>query len=64
MKRKEKRTLMRRIVKLEEKLKLDKSNQSIQDQIQEIMSALSLEEMLELDDYIMSKNVVDKNKNF
>ena len=57
MKRKEKRTLMRRIIKLEEKLKL-------QDQIQEIMSALSLEEMLELDDYIMSKNVVDKNKNF
>lgn len=64
MKRKEKRTLMRRIIKLEEKLKLDKNNQSIQDQIQEIMSALSLEEMLELDDYIMSKNVVDKNKNF
>ena len=64
MKRKEKRTLMRKIVKLEEKLKLDKNNQSIQDQIQEIMSALSLEEMLELDDYIMSKNVVDKNKNF
>ena len=64
MKRKEKRTLMRKIVKLEEKLKLDKNNQSIQNQIQEIMSALSLEEMLELDDYIMSKNVVDKNKNF
>ena len=55
---------MRKIVKLEEKLKLDKNNQSIQNQIQEIMSALSLEEMLELDDYIMSKNVVDKNKNF
>lgn len=64
MKRKEKRTLMRRIVKLEEKLKLDKNNQSVQNQIQEIMSALSLEEMLELDDYIMSKNMVDKNKNF
>ena len=64
MKRKEKRTLMRKIVKLEEKLKLDKNNQSIQNQIQEIMSALSLEEILELDDYIMSKNVVDKNKNF
>ena len=54
---------MRAILKLEEKMQMQ-SNNEVQEQIQNIISQLSVEDMLELDDYIMSKTLFDKNKNF
>jgi len=54
---------MRAILKLEEKMQMQ-SNDEVQEQIQNIISQLSVEDILELDDYIMSKTLFDKNKNF
>ena len=45
--------LAQQVVNLEYRLALGKTDKSTQNKIQEIMSALSTEEMLMLDNYIM-----------
>ena len=52
--------LAQQVVNLEYRLALDKTDKSTQNKIQEIMSALSTEEMLMLDNYIMSMKGLTK----
>lgn len=59
MNRTEKRKIIKKILKCEEIISneksLDKSVQKAQEEIEVIMSALSFEDIIEIDDYIMRK---------
>jgi hypothetical protein len=59
-KEKELRKLAQQIINLEYRLALDKTDKSAQNKIQEIMSALSTEEMLIIDDYIIGSRKLTK----
>lgn len=60
MNKKEKRKIAEKIVKLENQLKLDKDCQSAMEEIQKIVNTLSLEDMLEIDEYITVKKLLTK----
>ena len=49
--------IAQRIRNLEELIRLGKNVKSNQDEIQKIMNILSIEDMLEIDEYIMSKTL-------
>ena len=49
--------IAQRIRNLEELIRLGKNVKSNQDEIQKIMNTLSIEDMLEIDEYIMSKTL-------
>ena len=49
--------IAQRIRNLEEMIRLGKNVKSNQDEIQKIMNTLSIEDMLEIDEYIMSKTL-------
>lgn len=57
---KELKKLAQQIINLEYRLALDKDDKSAQNKIQEIMSALSTEEMLIIDDYIIGSRKLTK----
>jgi hypothetical protein len=57
---KELKKLAQQIINLEYRLALDKDDKSAQNKIQEIMSALSTEEMLMIDDYIIGSRKLTK----
>ena len=59
-KEKELKKLAQQIINLEYRLALDKDDKSAQNKIQEIMSALSTEEMLMIDDYIIGSRKLTK----
>jgi hypothetical protein len=59
-KEKELKKLAQQIINLEYRLALDKDDKSAQNKIQEIMSALSTEEMLIIDDYIIGSRKLTK----
>jgi hypothetical protein len=59
-KEKELKKLAQQIINLEYRLALDKTDKSAQNKIQEIMSALSTEEMLIIDDYIIGSRKLTK----
>lgn len=50
----------KKIASLEKKLDLGEDVKLIQDEIDNIMSTLSLQDMLEIDDYIIKKNLLTK----
>lgn len=54
---KELKKIAQRIRNLEELIRLGKNVKSNQDEIQRIMNSLSIEDMLEIDEYIMSKTL-------
>lgn len=54
---KELKKIAQRIRNLEELIRLGKNVKSNQDEIQKIMNTLSIEDMLEIDEYIMSKTL-------
>lgn len=54
---KELKKIAQRIRNLEEMIRLGKNVKSNQDEIQKIMNTLSIEDMLEIDEYIMSKTL-------
>lgn len=60
MNKKEKRKIAEEIVKLENQLNLDKDCQSAMEEIQKIVNTLSLEDMLEIDEYITVKKLLTK----
>ena len=60
MNKKEKRKIAEKIVKLENQLNLDKDCQSAMEEIQKIVNTLSLEDMLEIDEYITVKKLLTK----
>ena len=60
MNKKEKRKIAETIVKLENQLNLDKDCQSAMEEIQKIVNTLSLEDMLEIDEYITVKKLLTK----
>lgn len=60
MNKKEKRKIAEKIVKLENQLNLDKDYQSAMEEIQKIVNTLSLEDMLEIDEYITVKKLLTK----
>ena len=60
MNKKEKRKIAEKIVKLEKQLNLDKDCQSAMEEIQKIVNTLSLEDMLEIDEYITVKKLLTK----
>ena len=60
MNKKEKRKIAEKIVKLENQLNLDKNCQSAMEEIQKIVNTLSLEDMLEIDEYITVKKLLTK----
>ena len=49
--------IAQRIRNLEEMIRLGKNVKLNQDEIQKIMNTLSIEDMLEIDEYIMSKTL-------
>lgn len=57
---KELKKIAQQIINLEYQLALDKDYKSAQNKIQEIMSALSTEEMLIIDDYIIGSRKLTK----
>ena len=57
---KELKKIAQQIINLEYRLALDKDDKSAQNKIQEIMSALSTEEMLIIDDYIIGSRKLTK----
>ena len=57
---KELKKIAQQIINLEYRLFLDKDDKSAQNKIQEIMSALSTEEMLMIDDYIIGSRKLTK----
>ena len=57
---KELKKIAQQIINLEYRLALDKDYKSAQNKIQEIMSALSTEEMLIIDDYIIGSRKLTK----
>ena len=57
---KELKKIAQQIINLEYRLSLDKDDKSAQNKIQEIMSALSTEEMLMIDDYIIGSRRLTK----
>lgn len=57
---KELKKIAQQIINLEYRLSLDKNDKSAQNKIQEIMSALSMEEMLMIDDYIIGSRKLTK----
>ena len=57
---KELKKLAQQIINLEYRLALDKDDKSAQNKIQKIMSALSTEEMLIIDDYIIGSRKLTK----
>lgn len=57
---KELKKIAQRIINLEEQIRLGKDVKSAQNKIQEIMSALSTEEMLIIDDYIIGSRKLTK----
>ena len=57
---KELKKIAQQIINLEYRLALDKDDKSAQNKIQEIMSALSMEEMLIIDDYIIGSRKLTK----
>lgn len=57
---KELKKIAQQIINLEYRLALDKDDKSAQNKIQEIMSALSTEEMLMIDDYIIGSRKLTK----
>jgi hypothetical protein len=59
-KEKELKKIAQQIINLEHRLSLDKDDKSAQNKIQEIMSALSTEEMLMIDDYIIGSRKLTK----
>lgn len=59
-KEKELKKIAQRIINLEEQMRLGKDVKSAQNKIQEIMSALSTEEMLMIDDYIIGSRKLTK----
>jgi len=50
--------LSEKIVALEKEMRLGKNVQENQDKIENIMSTLSIEEMLQVDDYITKKKML------
>ena len=50
--------LSEKIVALEKEMRLGKNVQENQDKIENIMSTLSIEEMLQVDDYITKKRML------
>ncbi|MCC8068677.1 MAG: hypothetical protein LIO71_02800 [Ruminococcus sp.] len=50
--------LSEKIVALEKEMRLGKNVQENQDKIENIMSTLSIEEMLQIDDYITKKKML------
>ena len=54
---KELKKIAQRIRNLEELIRLGKNVKSNQDEIQKIMNTLSIDDMLEIDEYIMSKTL-------
>lgn len=60
MKNKDKKLLAKKIVKLEQRMRQDKTDKSAEQEIEKILSSLSLEDILELDEYIFSKNLLTK----
>ena len=60
MNKKEKRKIAEKIVKLENQLNLGKDCQSAMEEIQKIVNTLSLEDMLEIDEYITVKKLLTK----
>lgn len=59
--RKEKRELAHKIVKYEKEMRLGKNVKSNEQKIQELISHLNPRELMELDEYIISKNFLDKS---
>ena len=59
-KEKELKKIAQHIINLEEQMRLGKDVKSAQNKIQEIMSALSTEEMLMIDDYIIGSRKLTK----
>lgn len=57
---KELKKIAQQIINLEYRLSLDKDDKSAQNKIQEIMSALSTEELLMIDDYIIGSRKLTK----
>ena len=57
---KELKKIAQQIINLEYRLSLDKNDKSAQNKIQEIMRALSMEEMLMIDDYIIGSRKLTK----
>ena len=57
---KELKKIAQQIINLEYRLALDKDDKYAQNKIQEIMSALSMEEMLIIDDYIIGSRKLTK----
>jgi hypothetical protein len=57
---KELKKIAQQIINLEYRLALDKDDKSAQNKIQKIMSALSTEEMLIIDDYIIGSRKLTK----
>jgi hypothetical protein len=60
MKDEEMKKLAGKIVELEKKSQLGKSDESIQDEIEDIISHLTIEDILSIDEYIMKKNLLTK----
>ena len=60
MNKKEKRKIAEKIAKLENQLNLDKDCQFAMEEIQKIVNTLSLEDMLEIDEYITVKKLLTK----
>lgn len=64
MNRRERRALMRNrvkeIIRLEKECQQGKNVEENQKKLAELASQLTIEEMLALDDYIMSKNILTK----
>ena len=57
---KELKKIAQQIINLEYRLSLDKDDKSAQNKIQEIMSTLSTEELLMIDDYIIGSRKLTK----
>ena len=60
MKRDKKEKIALQIVALENNARLGKNIKEVQNKIEKIMSTLSIEEILEIDDYIISNNLLTK----
>lgn len=60
MKDKEIKCLSEQIVALEKEMRLGKNVKENQDKIENIMSTLSIEEMLQIDDYIIKKQLLEE----
>ena len=66
MKRKEKisiKEVATQIASLETQAQMTKGDHKMLEQMDALVSSLSLEDMLKLDEYILEHNLVDKQKN-